>query len=73
MIHDRHNLFAEIRESLQNIAGRNFWPNSTVQLALPDILKNTPQKYFDDNAREVHVRRKKFYALLIVACSLSVH
>lgn len=63
MIHDRHNLFEEIRRSLSNIAGRNFWGTSTVQLALPDILKNTPQKYFDDNAREVQVRIK-FYAML---------
>ena len=43
---------------MQNIAGRNFWPNSSVQLALPDILKNTPQEYFDNNAREVQVRIK---------------
>lgn len=65
MIHDRHNLFKVIRQSLQNIAGRNFWPNSSVQLALPDILKNTPQEYFDNNAREVQVRIKHFGVPLI--------
>jgi tyrosine aminotransferase len=55
IIHDRHDAFQEIRLGLANIAGRNFWPSSTVQLALPDIIKNTPQEFFDDNCRRVHV------------------
>lgn len=61
MIHDRNNQFYEIRKGLQNIAGRNFWPNSTVQLALPDILKNTPMEYFLDNSRRVYVNLILFF------------
>lgn len=57
IIHDRNNSFNDIRLGLANIAGRNFWPNSTVQLALPNIFKNTPQKFFDDNCRRVYVSR----------------
>lgn len=55
VINDRNHSFDEIRLGLANIAGRNFWPNSTVQLALPEIIKNTPQEFFDDNCRRVHV------------------
>lgn len=55
IIHDRREAFNQIRLGLANIAGRNFWPSSTVQLALPDIIKNTPQEFFDDNCRRVHV------------------
>lgn len=55
VIHDRHSSFDDIRLGLANIAGRNFWPNSTVQLALPEIIKNTPQEFFADNCRRVHV------------------
>lgn len=56
MIHDRNNQFREIRKGVMNIAGRNFMPNSTVQLALPSIIKNTPKEFFDDNSRQVYVR-----------------
>jgi tyrosine aminotransferase len=45
IINDRGNKFDEIRLGLANIAGRNFWPNS----------KNTPQEFFDENCRRVHV------------------
>lgn len=55
VIHDRNNSFDDIRLGLANIAGRNFWPNSTIQLALPQIIKNTPQEFFDDNSRRVYV------------------
>lgn len=55
VIHDRYNAFENLRQGLANIAGRNFWPNSTVQLALPEIIKSTPREFFDDNNRRVHV------------------
>ena len=45
----------EIRWGLANIAGRNFGPNSTVQLALPDILKNTPQEFFEESVSRLEV------------------
>lgn len=55
ILNDRNNSLKEVRLGLANIAGRNFWPNSTVQLALPAIIKNTPQEFFDDNNRRVYV------------------
>ena len=57
IINDRNNSFDEVRFGLTNIAGRNFWPSSTVQLALPAILRNTPKEFFDDNCRRVHVSK----------------
>lgn len=61
VIHDRENSFDDIRRGLANIAGRNFWPNSTVQLALPAIIKNTPNEFFTDNCKRVSV---SFFFLL---------
>jgi tyrosine aminotransferase len=46
LINDRGNKLRDVRLGLANIAGRNFGPNSTVQLALPKILKCVPQSYF---------------------------
>jgi tyrosine aminotransferase len=56
IINDRGNKFDEIRLGLANIAGRNFGPNSTVQLALPEILKNVPQSFFDKAVQRVGVK-----------------
>lgn len=64
IINDRNNQLVEIRKGLMNITGRNFWPNSTLTRALPDILKNVPQKFFDDNSKAVHVRLFHLYAAL---------
>lgn len=56
IIHDKNHDLQEIRQGLMNIAGRNFGPNSTAQLALPDILRNTPQEFFDKASEKVAVR-----------------
>jgi tyrosine aminotransferase len=68
VINDRNEILKNVRQGLLNIAGRNFWPNSTTQLALPDILQNTPKTFFDSNVRRVYVsifRLKKMNALII--------
>lgn len=54
IIHDKQNKLSEIRQGLVRISGRNFGPNSTVQRALPDILKETPQSFFDDTVTRVY-------------------
>lgn len=41
VVNDRHGAFEKVKLGLENIVGRNFWPNSTTQIALPDIL-STP-------------------------------
>lgn len=56
IINDRGNKLKEVRLGLANIAGRNFGPNSTVQLALPEILKNTPQEFFDETVSCIGVK-----------------
>ncbi|CAO1417158.1 unnamed protein product [Diamesa hyperborea] len=48
VINDRNNILKDVRQGLVNISGRNFGPNGTVQLALPDILKNISKSFFDD-------------------------
>lgn len=55
IINDRGDKLKDVREGLQNIAGRNFGPNSTVQLALPKILTCVPQEFFEDTRRRVGV------------------
>lgn len=54
IIKDKNEILKEIKQGLVQISGRNFGPNSTVQLALPEILKNTPQAFFDDTTKRVH-------------------
>lgn len=48
VLHDKNDSLAEIRQGLVRILGRNFGPNCTIQMALPQILSETPQDYFDD-------------------------
>lgn len=55
VICDRGNKFANIRKGFQNVAGRNFYPNSTIQHALPQILNGIPQSYHDANNLKVYV------------------
>lgn len=48
IVHDRHNAFQQVRVGLNNLASRILGANSLVQGAIPAILKNTPQKFYDD-------------------------
>lgn len=55
VINDRNQVLSEIKKGLFNLAGRNFVPNSTLTKALPDILRNTPQQFFDNNSKILSV------------------
>lgn len=55
VISDRHGALKEVKKGLHNVTGRILGPNSTVQLALPEILQKTPQKFFDDTIDKLHV------------------
>lgn len=70
IVHDRYDALKEIKQGLIRISGRNFGPNSTTQLALPDILKNTPQEFFDDTVSKVFHHALIAYNLLIDAPGL---
>lgn len=63
-IHDRCDALKEIKQGLIRISGRNFGPNCTIQLALPEILRNTPQEFFDDTTRRVQHHALLAYNLL---------
>ncbi|XP_014676018.1 PREDICTED: tyrosine aminotransferase-like [Priapulus caudatus] len=47
-IHDRNDIFKEVRLGLTALTQRILGPNSLVQAAIPKILTQIPQKYFDD-------------------------
>lgn len=54
LIHDRNNVFAtEARAALQSLSQRIIGSNTLVQGALPEILQNTPQSFFDDTIGQV--------------------
>jgi tyrosine aminotransferase len=55
IISDRNGALVDVKEGLRNCTGRILGPNSTVQFALPEILQNTPQKYFDENMKVMSV------------------
>lgn len=47
VIHDRNNVLQGVRKGLANLSARLLGPNSMVQGAIPAILNNTPQEFFD--------------------------
>ncbi|KAK9872891.1 hypothetical protein WA026_020244 [Henosepilachna vigintioctopunctata] len=48
-IHDKIGAFdSEVRQGLVRLSQRTIGSNTLLQGALPDILKNTPQTFFDD-------------------------
>lgn len=63
-IHDKFDALQEIKQGLVRISGRNFGPNSTIQLALPDILRSTPQEFFDDVTSRVYYHAMLAFNLL---------
>ncbi|XP_053979150.1 tyrosine aminotransferase [Hylaeus volcanicus] len=62
IIHDRHNaLEKEIRNGLQRLSHRIIGSNTLIQGALPAILRNTPQKFYDDVMCTLHNHSKLAY------------
>jgi tyrosine aminotransferase len=54
IVHDRHNAFQQVRKGLLSLSCRILGSNSLVQGALPAILKNTPQKFYDELVDTLH-------------------
>lgn len=63
-LHDRHDALKEIKRGFIQMLGRNFGPNSTVQCALPEILKNVPQSFFDETVKKVQLHALTAFNLL---------
>ena len=52
MLHDRGEVFKDIRRGLGNLSQVQLHPNTVFQAALPKILA-TPQEFFDGVVREL--------------------
>ena len=57
VLNDRHGALKQVKQGLHNVTGRILGPNSAVQHALPEILRNTPQSFFDETMTKIHVSR----------------
>ncbi|CAG2232828.1 TAT [Mytilus edulis] len=64
VVHDRSNAFHEIRKGLNSLSQRILGPNSLVQSALKDILKNTPKSFYAETLEYIEDNAKLFYKLI---------
>ncbi|XP_014212261.1 tyrosine aminotransferase isoform X2 [Copidosoma floridanum] len=65
VIHDRDNILdKEIRKGLQCLTHRTIGSNTIIQGALPKILKNTPQRFFDNLLQTLYAHAKLTYNYL---------
>ncbi|KAL6724211.1 hypothetical protein Aduo_019118 [Ancylostoma duodenale] len=53
IIHDRYQVLSEVRKGLVALSQKIVGPCSLVQGALPAILKDTPEEYFDHNRKVI--------------------
>ena len=53
-IHDRDDRLSEIRQGLKSLSQRIIGTNTVIQGALPIILKETPQSFFDNTISVIH-------------------
>ncbi|XP_076686619.1 tyrosine aminotransferase isoform X3 [Andrena cerasifolii] len=66
IVHDRQNVLEEeIRKALHCLSQRIIGSNTLVQGALPAILRNTPQKFYDDTMRTLHSHSKLAYNSIV--------
>ena len=70
IVHDPQGLCAQVRDGLNRCAFRIQGPSSTLQRAVPAILANTPERFFDDTkerladvGRQLHARLSKIQGL----------
>ncbi|XP_046991821.1 tyrosine aminotransferase [Schistocerca americana] len=65
IIHDRNGLFdKEIRKALLSLSQRTIGSNTLVQGAIPAILSNTPQKFFEDTIKVLQDNADLAYDIL---------
>lgn len=55
IVHDRNNVFAEVRKGLAKLATRSLGPNTIIQASLPAILEKTPLSFFKLTTNFIHV------------------
>ncbi|KAH9502629.1 hypothetical protein Btru_073963 [Bulinus truncatus] len=61
VINDRNGAFSEVRTGLLKLSQRILGPNTLVQAALPDILKNTPQSFHQETLDYLETNAQLFY------------
>lgn len=59
VVHDRGGVLKEVKQGLAKLSGVTLCANTVIQGALPDILKNTPQPFYDD----LNLQLQVFYFL----------
>ncbi|XP_041376310.1 tyrosine aminotransferase-like [Gigantopelta aegis] len=64
VIYDKHGVFSRVRNGLVSLSQRILGPNSLVQSALPKILENTPQDFFNDTLEYIQKNAAVFYESL---------
>ncbi|GIY31821.1 tyrosine aminotransferase [Caerostris extrusa] len=65
LIHDRQGIFGkEVRSGLQALSQRIIGSNTLVQGALPSILRDTPETFFEDNIETVQRNANLAYSIL---------
>ncbi|XP_026326823.1 tyrosine aminotransferase-like isoform X2 [Hyposmocoma kahamanoa] len=65
IIHDRNDILGkDVRKGLINFASRILGPNTLIQRALPSILRNTPQSFFDEVVLFIESQAKLAYSEL---------
>lgn len=64
IVHDRNEALVEVKQGLRNVSARILGPNSTVQYALPDILQNTPQRFYVNKMMKIAYNAELAYGLL---------
>ncbi|XP_078689942.1 tyrosine aminotransferase-like isoform X3 [Branchiostoma floridae x Branchiostoma belcheri] len=62
LIHDRHGAFeAEVRNGLLRLSQRILGPNTLIQAAIPRILEETPQSFYQDTMALVQRNAELFF------------
>lgn len=56
-----HFLFSSFQQGLANLSTRILGSNTLIQGALPEILANTPQTFFDGLVQTLHVSVKMYF------------
>ncbi|KAG0009515.1 hypothetical protein BGZ81_003352 [Podila clonocystis] len=57
-IHDRNNIFAEVREGLNSLSQLILGSNSLIQAALPEILNSTDPSFYHDTRVQLEANAK---------------
>ena len=64
IIHDRLNQFKFVRNGLRNLSQRILGPNSLCQMAIPTILSETSQEYYQNVMTKVERNAKHAFSVL---------